>query len=49
MEESLHPVLNCEKGIRLNNIINNSFGFGGNDSSLIFSRVEELELNKDQL
>lgn len=41
MESGLQPVTRCEKGVRLNHVINNSFGFGGNDTTLIFSRTQE--------
>ena len=27
----------------VNNVINNSFGFGGNDSTLVFSKYEEYD------
>lgn len=32
-----------EEGLRINHVMCNSFGFGGNDSSLIFSRPEALQ------
>lgn len=34
------PVAEKIENIRLNHVLSNSFGFGGNDSSLIFSRAE---------
>jgi 3-oxoacyl-(acyl-carrier-protein) synthase len=39
--EELHfePVKEIRKDIRLRNVLSNSFGFGGNDSTLIFSAV----------
>lgn len=36
---SFLPVTELQTGVKLNHILSNSFGFGGNDSSLIFSRV----------
>lgn len=35
----LAPVTEFRSGVRLRNILSNSFGFGGNDSSLIFSAL----------
>lgn len=40
-ETGLIPVQNSLKNVRLNNVMNNSFGFGGNDSSCIFSKIKE--------
>ena len=34
------PVAEKIENIKLNHVLSNSFGFGGNDSSLIFSRAE---------
>ena len=36
--EGGEPVARTTTGLELRHIIDNSFGFGGNDSSLIFSR-----------
>lgn len=38
IEDHAVPVLETTKAIRVENVINNSFGFGGNDSTLIFSK-----------
>jgi 3-oxoacyl-(acyl-carrier-protein) synthase len=35
------PVQKLLKGKKVNNVMTNSFGFGGNDTSLIFSRYEQ--------
>jgi 3-oxoacyl-[acyl-carrier-protein] synthase-1 len=35
------PVKELMKDIKINNVMTNSFGFGGNDTSLIFSRFEQ--------
>ena len=35
------PVKELLKGKKVNNVMTNSFGFGGNDTSLIFSRYEQ--------
>lgn len=40
MKNGITPVTTCLKNIHLNHVMCNSFGFGGNDSSLIFSRHE---------
>lgn len=37
-ETGLKPVTGLTKGISINNVLSNSFGFGGNCSSLIFSK-----------
>ena len=39
--DELHfdPVRELQKNITLRNVLSNSFGFGGNDSTLIFSAV----------
>lgn len=41
IELNAAPVTKNMIGIRLRNIINNSFGFGGNDSSLVFTAMDE--------
>jgi len=38
-ELSFKPVANLIKGIEIKNVLSNSFGFGGNNTSLIFSKV----------
>lgn len=38
-ETGLVPVKGCLKNVNLQNVMNNSFGFGGNDSSCIFSKI----------
>lgn len=38
-ELNFEPVKQLRKDIRLRNVLSNSFGFGGNDSTLIFSAV----------
>lgn len=38
-ETGLVPVKGCLKNVDLQNVMNNSFGFGGNDSSCIFSKI----------
>ncbi len=38
-ELNIIPVTQLISGIKLNHILSNSFGFGGNTSSLIFSRI----------
>lgn len=38
-ETGLVPVKVCLKNVNLQNVMNNSFGFGGNDSSCIFSKI----------
>ena len=40
MEDCVTPVSKVLKGVSLNHVLCNSFGFGGNDSSLIISRAE---------
>lgn len=37
-ETGLVPVLSWQTGLRIDNVVSNSFGFGGNNSSLVFSR-----------
>lgn len=42
MEElSFKPTTTLEKGKRINHVLSNSFGFGGNTSALIFSKVNK--------
>lgn len=36
--DCIRPVSEVRRGVRLSNILCNSFGFGGNDSSLLFTR-----------
>lgn len=38
-EVNFDPVLNFKKGLTINHVMSNSFGFGGNCSSIIFSRI----------
>ena len=40
MENGITPVAVCQQGVELRHVMCNSFGFGGNDSSLIISRHE---------
>ena len=40
MENGITPVAICMKNVDLKHVMCNSFGFGGNDSSLIFSKHE---------
>jgi 3-oxoacyl-[acyl-carrier-protein] synthase-1 len=37
-EHGLTPVTTFERGVKINTVLSNSFGFGGNDSSLLFSK-----------
>ena len=37
------PVIDKISADGVNNVINNSFGFGGNDSTLVFSKYEEYD------
>ena len=37
--DGIIAVLNFEKNIEVKNVLSNSFGFGGNNSSLIFSEL----------
>ena len=39
---SFSPVTEAESEKELHNVLSNSFGFGGNDSSLIFSKIEPI-------
>lgn len=43
MKENARPVTENITDVIVNNVINNSFGFGGNDSTLIFSKVDSYE------
>ncbi|MDR3350315.1 MAG: beta-ketoacyl-[acyl-carrier-protein] synthase family protein [Prevotellaceae bacterium] len=38
-EHGLPPVTGFRQGVEINTVLSNSFGFGGNDSSLLFSKV----------
>ena len=38
-ELSFSPVTSLIKNVKINNVLSNSFGFGGNNTTLIFSRV----------
>ena len=38
-EVNFDPIKNFKKGLSINNVMSNSFGFGGNCSSIIFSKV----------
>ena len=40
MEDGITPVAHCLSGQQLHHVMCNSFGFGGNDSSIILSRHE---------
>ena len=40
MENGIVPVATCQEGVALKHVMCNSFGFGGNDSSLIISKHE---------
>lgn len=43
MEElSFKPTTTLEKGKKINHVLSNSFGFGGNTSALIFSRFKKI-------
>lgn len=37
-ETGLVPVLSWQTGLKIDNVVSNSFGFGGNNSTLVFSR-----------
>lgn len=41
-ELSFKPTTTLEKGKKINHVLSNSFGFGGNTSALIFSRHHEI-------
>ena len=36
---SFSPVTKLKENVVINNVLNNSFGFGGNNSSIIFSKI----------
>lgn len=40
-ETMLIPVTQYQEGVKIKNVLSNSFGFGGNNSSLLFSAVED--------
>lgn len=40
-ELSFRPVIAGDSHVEIKNVLSNAFGFGGNDTSLIFSKVEE--------
>ncbi|MGL5979688.1 MAG: beta-ketoacyl-[acyl-carrier-protein] synthase family protein [Phocaeicola sp.] len=42
MEEGSSPLLHTERNVRVKHVLSNSFGFGGNCSSLIFSAESTL-------
>ncbi len=39
-ELNLSPITDLKRDIKVNHVLSNSFGFGGNDSSLIFSTIK---------
>ena len=41
IKEGAAPVTDTKTGTDLTHIVDNSFGFGGNDSSLIFSKYQK--------
>lgn len=41
MNPDVAPLLETRTSVKVNNVVNNSFGFGGNDSSLIFSKYSD--------
>lgn len=43
MKEGATPIIENVNRPNTTNIINNSFGFGGNDSTLIFSKIDEKD------
>ena len=43
------PNLHCQKGVKVTNVLSNSFGFGGNDSSLIFSAPHQQSQQPQEL
>lgn len=43
MKDSAIPVTENQESANIRNVINNSFGFGGNDTTLIFSKVDDNE------
>jgi 3-oxoacyl-(acyl-carrier-protein) synthase len=49
MEElSFEPVTDLIKNVPVNAVMSNSFGFGGNDTSLIFKRIEQITSLRSQ-
>jgi len=42
-EINIKPQINFEENVRVNNVMSNSFGFGGNCSSVVFSSVDGLK------
>ncbi len=40
-EHQLKPITSVQSGVNVRNVLSNSFGFGGNCTSLIFSKIEE--------
>jgi 3-oxoacyl-[acyl-carrier-protein] synthase-1 len=46
-ELKIKPVTMLIENIKLNNVVSNSFGFGGNNSSVVFSAVKEI-MKKDE-
>ena len=47
MDEGLTPVAKGMEGVELNHILCNSFGFGGNDTTLILSKFNNSTSTKD--
>lgn len=43
LNQGYTPVLKTQAGVEINNVLVNSFGFGGNDTTLIFSKTEDNE------
>jgi len=41
-ETGLIPVTRFQEGLKIRHVLSNSFGFGGNNSSLLFSSVEDI-------
>ena len=39
-ESALVPITKLEKSVEINHVLSNSFGFGGNNTSLLFSKVQ---------
>ncbi|MGG6495718.1 UNVERIFIED_CONTAM: beta-ketoacyl-[acyl-carrier-protein] synthase family protein, partial [Bacteroidetes bacterium 56_B9] len=40
-ENMLMPKTSFREGLPIRNVLSNSFGFGGNDSSILFSTLKE--------
>ena len=40
-EHQLKPITSAQSSVNVRNVLSNSFGFGGNCTSLIFSKIEE--------